>query len=100
MSNLSENLASKGYVVAAIEHFDITQEDEDALITAIPQGLFIRTFPRTMLFRSIDQRFTFDELLRLSQSNELPTNIDFNSIGLIGYSMGGIWCFKSCWRRV
>ena len=78
MSHLGENLASKGYVVASIDHTDSTYEDQKA-------------FASTLYHRAPDQRFVLDQLATL---NEQPDHflfglIDAENTGLIGYSMGG-----------
>jgi len=70
---LSENLASKGYVVAAIRHRDppITERAK---------------FPEPLLRRPLDIAFVAQELRgTLAESN----GIDVSRVALIGYSMGG-----------
>lgn len=80
-SYLAENLASKGYVVASIEHNDIP-------VTA--PNLFPISFGDTVLNRSRDQRFVIDALTsELPQAAALVASIDKENIGLVGYSMGG-----------
>lgn len=74
MSHLGENLASKGYVVASIDHADSTYSDQSA-------------FGSTLLNRPIDQKFVIDSLASLD--TPLGANIDTDNIGIIGYSMGG-----------
>ena len=79
MTYLTENLASKGYVVVAIDHTESTFQDAAA-------------FYSTLLHRPLDQLFTLDEIGRLSQSgsgNFLAGLVDADHAGLIGYSMGG-----------
>lgn len=72
MSWLTENLASKGYVVAAIRH-------EDMYLN--PAG-----FPQAALRRPLDIAFVAGELQgSLGQSGE----VDPTRTALIGYSMGG-----------
>ena len=72
MSWLTENLASKGYVVAAIRH-------EDTYLD--PAG-----FPQAALRRPLDIAFVVRELQgSLGQSGE----VDPTRTALIGYSMGG-----------
>jgi len=73
MSWLTENLASKGYVVAAIRH-------EDPSITD-PQG-----FPEPLLRRPLDLAFVAGELRRELGAQHL---IDPDRVALVGYSMGG-----------
>ncbi|MEL6520699.1 MAG: VPLPA-CTERM sorting domain-containing protein [Pseudomonadota bacterium] len=78
MSHLAENLASKGYVVASIDHTDSTYRDQSA-------------FGSTLVNRSLDQLFVLDEIARLN--SEAGTGftglIDTDNTGLVGYSMGG-----------
>jgi len=72
MSWLTENLASKGYVVAAIRHQDMYLN---------PAG-----FPQAALRRPLDIAFVARELQgSLGQSGE----VDPTRTALIGYSMGG-----------
>lgn len=77
MTYLAENLASKGYVVAAIGHTDSTFEN-------------VQGFASTLLNRSLDQIFTIDELERLNAGDGfLAGMVDADNAGIIGYSMGG-----------
>lgn len=78
MSYLGENLASKGYVVAAIDHGDPTSNDPGALALS---------FGNVLLQRATDQSAVLRSLLR--RSDGVATIIDPRRIGLIGYSMGG-----------
>ncbi len=78
MSPLAENLASKGYVVASIDHTDSTYNDQ-------------RAFGSTLVNRPLDQRFALQEMARLSGATDgfLSGLVDVSQTGLIGYSMGG-----------
>ncbi|MEP5761328.1 MAG: dienelactone hydrolase [Litoreibacter sp.] len=78
MSHLAENIASKGYVVASIDHTDSTYRDQSA-------------FGSTLVNRSLDQLFVLDELVKLNAdaSSGVTGLIDTDNTGLIGYSMGG-----------
>ena len=79
MTYLTENLASKGYVVVAIDHTESTFQDAAA-------------FTSTLLNRPLDQLFTLNEIGRLAQPNSghfLAGLVDADHAGLIGYSMGG-----------
>jgi len=78
MSYLGENLASKGYVVAAIDHADPAGSDQGALALG---------FGNVLLHRATDQSGVLRALLRPSAS--VARMIDPRHIGLIGYSMGG-----------
>ena len=74
MSHLGENLASKGYVTVSIDHTDSTYSDKGA-------------FGSTLLNRPIDQRFVIDSMASLN--GPLGAIIDGDTVGVIGYSMGG-----------
>ena len=78
LSHLAENLASKGYVVASIDHTDSTYRTQAA-------------FGSTLVNRSLDQLFTLDEMARLSQEEGsfLKGLVNTDNAGLVGYSMGG-----------
>ncbi len=78
MSHLAENLASKGYVVASIDHRDSTYRDKSA-------------FGSTLVNRPLDQTFVINEMARLSGEGGsfLSGLVDADTAGLIGYSMGG-----------
>ncbi|AMS29749.1 MAG TPA: dienelactone hydrolase [Hyphomonadaceae bacterium] len=81
-SNLAENLASKGYVVASIEH-------EDATFDSVTS--FQMSFANVMLDRAQDQRQILAQILQQNASGQTGaiSLIDPEKIGLIGYSMGG-----------
>ena len=78
MSHLGENLASKGYVVASIDHTDSTYRTQAA-------------FGSTLVNRPLDQLFVLDEMARINadDASDLAGMIDTDNTGLIGYSMGG-----------
>ncbi|MBU2957913.1 VPLPA-CTERM sorting domain-containing protein [Paracoccus sp. 1_MG-2023] len=78
MSHLAENLASKGYVVASIDHTDSTYNDQGA-------------FASTLVNRSLDQKFVLNEIAKINgdSSQDLAGMIDTDNTALIGYSMGG-----------
>jgi predicted dienelactone hydrolase len=78
LSHLGENLASKGYVVASIDHTDSTYADQAA-------------FGSTLLNRSLDQLFVLGEMARLNavEPSGLKGMVNADNTGLIGYSMGG-----------
>ncbi|MGE6740090.1 alpha/beta hydrolase family protein [Allorhizobium pseudoryzae] len=78
LTPLAENLASKGYVVASIDHTDSTYNDRAA-------------FGSTLVNRPIDQQFVLSEMARLSDAQDgfLSGLVDADQAGLIGYSMGG-----------
>ena len=74
MAHLGENLASKGYIVASIDHTDSTYSDQAA-------------FGSTLVNRPIDQRFVIDQLAALD--GDLGLIIDASRAAVVGYSMGG-----------
>ncbi|MEL6718773.1 MAG: dienelactone hydrolase family protein [Bacteroidota bacterium] len=74
MTYLTENLASKGYIVVAIDHTESTFRD------AAP-------FPSTLLNRSKDVLFILDQMAE--SKHFLSSVIDTDNTALIGYSMGG-----------
>ncbi|MCC3861134.1 alpha/beta hydrolase family protein [Pseudemcibacter aquimaris] len=78
MSHFGENLASKGYIVASIDHTDSLYEDATV-------------FSSTLLNRPLDQRFVLSTLkgLNTESGHFLEGIIDTENTGLIGYSMGG-----------
>ncbi|MBF7074210.1 acetylhydrolase [Glaciecola sp. MH2013] len=80
MFYLGEHLASHGYIVAAIDHTDSTNEDVDMI-----NGPF-NGFPSTLINRSRDQQFTLDYITE--QEHFLSAVVDKQNAGLIGYSMG------------
>jgi len=75
---LTENLASKGYVVAAIDHTDSVSGA-------------VRGFASTLLNRAADQLFTIDALAALARQPGHPLNgiVDTSRVAIVGYSMGG-----------
>ncbi len=84
LSYLTENLASKGYVVAAIDHTDSVFGE-------------VKGFPSTLLNRSADQLFTIDSLsAQAAQAgNFLKGLIDVSNVAIVGYSMGGYGALTS-----
>ena len=78
LSYLCENLASKGYVVAAIDHTESTFQDATG-------------FHSTLLNRSLDDLFVLNEIARFGNdpSSFLNGIVNTDDTGLIGYSMGG-----------
>jgi predicted dienelactone hydrolase len=84
LTYLTENLASKGYVVAAIDHTDsvIGQEKE---------------FASTLLNRANDQLFTIEalEALAVPVGNFLHGLVDASRVAIVGYSMGGYGALAS-----
>lgn len=77
MAHLGENLASKGYVVASIDHTDSTYRTAGA-------------FASTLVNRPLDQSFVLDQIQALNQDSTsfLYNMVDTDNTALIGYSMG------------
>jgi predicted dienelactone hydrolase len=79
MSYLTENLASKGYVVVAIDHPESTRADKAG-------------FPSTLLNRRLDDLFVLNTVAAWAKpgsGNFLAGVVDADNTALIGYSMGG-----------
>ena len=77
MSYLAENLASKGYVVAAVGHTDSTFDNVGA-------------FSSTFVNRAKDQLFVLNEMTRRSEGEGFLNGLlDADTSAIIGYSMGG-----------
>jgi predicted dienelactone hydrolase len=79
LTYLTENLASKGYVVVAIDHTESTFRDAGG-------------FQSTLLNRSKDILFVLNQIAELSKPNSknfLSKLVDANNTALVGYSMGG-----------
>ncbi len=79
LSYLTENLASKGYVVAAIDHTESTHGDT-------------KGFQSTLLNRAKDILFVLNQMGMSGKSNSenfLEGLVNADNTALIGYSMGG-----------
>jgi predicted dienelactone hydrolase len=79
MSHLGENLSSKGFVVASIDHTDSTYDDQ-------------KSFSSTLYNRPFDQVFVLSEMDRFGRQGSgsfLSGLVDASRTGLVGYSMGG-----------
>lgn len=75
---LTENLASKGYIVVSIDHTESTFRDAAG-------------FNSTLLNRSLDVLFVLNEVAQLGEDNNsfLSGMLNADLTALIGYSMGG-----------
>lgn len=81
MSGMAENLASKGYVVASIDHDDRLASNPATQMIA---------FGASFVHRSADQRAAIAWLKAFAGGKDpLAPRIDAENIGLVGYSMGG-----------
>jgi predicted dienelactone hydrolase len=79
LSHLGEKLASRGFVVASIDHPDSTYDDQKAIAS-------------TLYNRPYDQLFVLNELDRLSRAGSgsfLAGLVDTSRTAIVGYSMGG-----------
>lgn len=78
LSHLGENLASKGYVVASIDHADSTYRAQEPIAS-------------TLYNRPLDQRFVLNTVAELNEDSAsfLSGIVDADNTGLIGFSMGG-----------
>jgi Platelet-activating factor acetylhydrolase, isoform II len=104
-----EDLASHGYVIAAISH------PYDAIVTLFPDGRHVaysdKRWPTTpsvegeanlnqLEWHANDIRFVLDELTRanLASSSALPFagHLDLSHVGAFGHSFGGIAAAHAC----
>ncbi|MEX1256891.1 MAG: dienelactone hydrolase [Gemmatimonadota bacterium] len=78
LSHLGENLASKGYVVASIDHRDSTYDDQ-------------QSFGSTLYNRAPDQRAVLNAIAGFTAEagHFLNGVVDADHTAIIGYSMGG-----------
>lgn len=78
ISHLAENLASKGYVVASIDHRDSTYGD-------------LQPITSTLYNRPLDQLFVLDQMETMSNdpNSFLSGIVNTQLTGIVGYSMGG-----------
>lgn len=79
LSYLTENLASKGYIVVAIDHKESTHRDQAG-------------FASTLLNRAKDILFVLNQIAdagKKGSNSFLSEIVDANNTALIGYSMGG-----------
>jgi predicted dienelactone hydrolase len=85
LSYLTENLASKGYIVVAIDH-------TDSVLGAV------RPFSSTLFNRSFDQLATI-QAIEAGASHQpgdfLFGHVDESNVAIIGYSMGGYGALAS-----
>ena len=81
-SNLAEHIASRGYVVASIDH-------QDMPVDGIKSALL--SFGNVLVDRTLDQREILAQILADVRGQKTPYLglVDTQNIALIGYSMGG-----------
>jgi predicted dienelactone hydrolase len=84
LSYLTENLASKGYVVVAIDHTDS--------VTGA-----VKPFQSTLLNRASDQLFTIGAVEEMAKRSDDFLNgvMDDSRVAIVGYSMGGYGALAS-----
>jgi predicted dienelactone hydrolase len=84
LSYLTENLASKGYVVVAIDHTDS--------VTGA-----VKAFQSTLLNRASDQLFTIGAVEEMAKRSDNFLNgiVDDSRVAIVGYSMGGYGALAS-----
>jgi len=82
LAPIAENIASKGYVVASIDHTDSTYD----VFTKNPLS-----FASTLVNRPLDQVFVLNAMARQSKDSASFLNglVDAERSAVIGYSMGG-----------
>lgn len=85
LSHLAENIASKGYVVASIDHLESTYR------TFQVSDQYFASFGSTLVNRPQDQIFVIDAIEALAQDENSFLNglVDASNSALVGYSMGG-----------
>ena len=88
--NLAENLSSKGYVVFSIGHTDNTYEDFPT------QG----SIESAVIHRTLDQRFVISQLKTLNREGFLRGLLLPDTVGLIGFSMGGYGALRTVGARI
>ena len=87
-TGLTEDLASHGYVVVAIDH------PHDAGIVEFPDGhVVIAGTPlditTALAVRVADTRFVLTQLARLERSGAFSGRLDLARVGMVGHSLGG-----------
>ena len=90
LSNLGENLATKGYIIFSIAHADTTYTDFDPEIA----------LASAMINRTLDERFMIDALKDLNHSGFLRGLLDTSRVGMIGYSFGGYGLLRTLGVRL
>jgi predicted dienelactone hydrolase len=86
MSHLGENLASKGFIVASIDHKDSTYDDQQA-------------FASTLYNRAFDQLFVLNEMDRLGKPGSgsfLSGRVDASRTGVVATRWAAtVWSISS-----
>ncbi len=90
LSNLAENLATKGYVVISPGHTDNTYQD----------FAINRSIESAWVHRSADQRLVLKELTKLAGEGWTKNLLRPDHVGLIGFSMGGYGALRTIGARI
>ena len=94
---LMEELASQGFIVAAINHTHIASLSAFPNLQApfkIPGGLMLGQIRETMLG---DVSFVLNQLEQLNRVDDVFKNrLDLDHVGIIGHSFGGLIAFYAC----
>ncbi len=85
LSNLGENLSTKGYIVFSIAHTDNTYTDFDPSISLMS----------AIINRTQDQRYMVTALEDLNAEGFLAGLLDTEKVGMIGYSFGGFGLLRT-----
>jgi dienelactone hydrolase len=110
----AEELASHGYIVAAMDHpygSEVTVfPDGRAVYSKLVLGnpfssqaaeeSFVRTVEAEVRLRANDASFLLDELARLNADDPdglLTGRIDLDHVGIFGFSLGGAVAAQACW---
>lgn len=107
-SALQQDLASHGFLVAAIEH------PYDAPVVVFPDGRAVRPLPKDQAvrqpgsdidaqreeaeYRAEDIEFVKQKLIQLSTEGEgrFANRLDYSRISVVGHSLGGMAAFRAC----
>ncbi|MDX1994797.1 MAG: hypothetical protein SF029_20605 [bacterium] len=95
-TSLFEELASRGYVVAAISHsysLLMTVFPDGSVVTILPQAASVNDPANRDLVLDVwtqDMRFVLDELTRLNEEDALLAGtLNLSQVGAFGHSFGG-----------
>lgn len=107
-TSLAQELASQGYIVAAIDHTygaavtvfpdeRVIYANEEALPSDVPDDEFQRAASSLATVWAADIRFVMDHLQTLRDGDDLfHDRIDIEQIGVFGHSTGGAATLEAC----
>ena len=107
-TSLAQELASQGYIVAAIDHTygaavavfpddRVIYANEEALPSDVPDDEFQHAANTLATVWAADIRFVFDHLQILRDGDDLfRERIDLEQIGVFGHSTGGAATLEAC----